>query len=57
LWQSEEMASTPTRPDTKLEAETEETVRERLATVDKDRANAKPWPEVMAQILLQPKPR
>ena len=56
------MSSTPTRPDTQpeeIDAETERIINERLDTLERDKKDAKPWPEVKERILQQlkrPKP-
>jgi hypothetical protein len=51
------MSTTPTRPGAKPKDDTEKTIRERLATYDRDKKDAKPWPDVKARILKQLRPR
>jgi hypothetical protein len=56
------MSSIPTRPDSNLEpidGETERVINERLDALERDKKDAKPWPEVRDRILQQlkhPKP-
>ena len=56
------MASHPTRPNSNLEEVDDETrriVNERLDTLERDKLDARPWPEVKERILKQlkkPKP-
>jgi hypothetical protein len=48
------MSSTPTRPAPEPEAkdgETERIINERLDTLERDKKEAKPWPEVKERIL------
>ena len=47
---------TPVRPnerevDAAVSAENEATIRERLATYERDKTAARPWPEVKAKLL------
>ena len=47
------MASQPTRPDEKVDPETEKIVRERDAKFDHDKKTAEAWPKTKARILDQ----
>jgi hypothetical protein len=51
------MATTPNRPGEQLDEGTLRILRERMATFDDDKKEAKPWDEVKARILQSLKPR